>query len=476
MNPRYLSTKSAGLGLVLLVALAWTATLRAAELPDFSALVRSNAAAVVNISTTQEVSQAYTQHFSIPELPNLPQNSPFNEFFKHFFGGHSGVPQHERVHSLGSGFIISPDGYVLTNAHVIRGAESIVVRLPDRREFNAKLVGSDERTDVALLKIDAKDLPTLKLGDSSHLEVGQWVLAIGSPFGLDHTATQGIVSAVGRSLPGEAYVPFIQTDVALNPGNSGGPLFDTEGRVVGINSQIYSKTGGYMGLSFAVPIDVAMDVVQQIKLHGHVSHGWLGVAIQSVSQDLAESFGLDRPRGALVAEVTPGSPAAKAGIRAGDIILSYDGNEVDDSGALPPLVGSTKVGTQVLVTVLRNGQKKQMQVTIAELTRQAETGSQGTLESGGLNMLVEEPTPEQRSQLGVAEGGVLVQKVAPGAAAAAGLRQGDLILSVNGREVTGVSQFAGLVRQLPRGKPVPVLIQRGHNTLFLALRMPAGKD
>src|SRR5690606_22911726 len=287
-------------------------------LPDFTDLVEENAAAVVNISTTLR-SRAQGEQFRIPDVP---ENSPFYEFFKKFFGQiPEGIQPYEERSSLGSGFIISKEGYVITNNHVVAEAEEVVVRLNDRREFVAKIVGTDERSDIAMLKIEGENLPTVRLGDSSRLKVGEWVLAIGSPFGFEHSVTAGIVSAIGRSLPNENYVPFIQTDVAINPGNSGGPLFHLDGEVGGVHSEIYSRTGGFMGLSFAVPINVVTDVYQQLREHGSVSRGWLGVLIQDVTRDLAESFGMDRPHGALVAKVLPDSPAEKAGIEVGDVIV-----------------------------------------------------------------------------------------------------------------------------------------------------------
>jgi serine protease Do len=326
----------------------------ASHLPEFTDLVKETSPAVVNISTTQKVKSGMPQLPEGFEMPELPDDSPFGELFKHFFDQDKSAPSYKDSKSLGSGFIISADGYVLTNFHVVKDADEIVVRLSDRRELLGELVGADRRSDVALLKIDASNLPVAKIGKSSDLEVGEWVLAIGSPFGFDHSATAGIVSAKGRSLPRENYVPFIQTDVAINPGNSGGPLFNQEGEVVGVNSQIYSRTGGYMGLSFAIPIEVAMDVVDQLKTSGRVSRGWLGVLIQDVTLDLAESFGMEQPRGALVAKVLPGSPAEDAGIKVGDVIVAFDGKDVDHSSGLPPIVGSTKVGVNIPVDVIRN--------------------------------------------------------------------------------------------------------------------------
>ena len=435
-------------------------------LPNFASLVRHNSAAVVNISTTRELDSSAQPEQNLP-FPDVPENSPFNEFFKRFFQAPPGNMPRAPIRSLGSGFIISSDGYVLTNAHVVKDADNIVVRLDDHRERPAKLVGLDDRTDVALLKIDVDNLPTVTIGDSDKLEVGQWVLAIGSPFGLEQTATQGIVSAVGRSLPSDTYVPFIQTDVAVNPGNSGGPLFDTAGEVVGINSQIYSSTGGYMGLSFAIPINVAMQVVEQLKSQGYVTHGWLGVTIQPVSQDLAEAFNLDRPRGTVVADVMKDSPAEKAGLKTGDIILSYDGKEIENSSDLPPLVGSTAVGTKVKMELLRDGKKKQLVATIEALPDKLARAPSAPEKTTALNITVADLTDQQRHELG--DRGVLVQQVGPGAAAKAGVRPGDILLRLGNQDITNVAQLAELVNSLPQDKPIPLLVQRNNSALFLAI-------
>jgi serine protease Do len=448
-----------------------------AALPDFTTLAQENGAAVVNISSTHKV-KAETPEMFFQGIPGFPEDSPYNEFFKRFFGpqwpGPSGT---FKTQSLGSGFIISPDGYILTNAHVIDDADKIIVKLSDKRELPAKVVGSDKLSDVALLKINATKLPTESIGDSSHLQVGQWVLAIGSPFGLDHTATQGIISAVGRSLPGDTYVPFIQTDVPLNPGNSGGPLLNLSGKVIGINSQIYTRTGGYMGLSFAIPINVAMNVVHQLQTQGHVSHGWLGVTIQDVNPDLARSFGLENPSGALIAGVVADSPAQKAGLKTGDVIVAFGDKPITDSADLPPLVGTTKPGVTVPVTVIRNGKRETLKVEIKELPEKvssmlssAESETQGETR---LNIVVSDLTPQQRKQLQVASGGVLVQAVEPGIAADAGIRPGDVILSVNSVDIADVAELKGLIAKLPQGKTVPVLIKRSEGELFLALKVPS---
>jgi serine protease Do len=442
-----------------------------AELPDFRALVRENSPAVVNISTVREPGMGGAEElFGIP-IPDLPEDSPLSEFFKRFFEDGPGGPRGRSTRSLGSGFIISEDGYILTNAHVVADAEVIIVHLSDHREKPASVIGGDERSDVALLKIDATGLPTVRIGDSDRLEVGEWVLAIGSPFGLEHTATQGIVSALGRSLPGETYVPFIQTDAAVNPGNSGGPLFDTEGRAVGLNAQIFSDTGGYMGLSFAIPINVAMDVVAQLKNQGEVTYGWLGVQIQALSQDLAESFQLQRPRGALVAGVTPDSPAQRAGVRPGDIILSYDGQELQWYSELPRLVGATPAGRTVPLVVSRNGKTVPLKVTIGKLEDTGLAVAQ-TASEAVLGLRVTDLSAQMRRQMDLEQGGVLVEGVEQGPAAAAGIREGDVIVMINRQEVQSSAQLEQLADKLPREKPIPVLIQRGDGPIFLALRIP----
>ena len=448
------------------------------QLPDFRELVRNNEQAVVNISSTRRPIQVQPQG-PAPQMPNIPEDSPFYEFFKRFFDnqpGQPGRPPQPRGQSLGSGFIISQDGYILTNAHVVNNADDIVVRFADQREMTAELIGLDERTDVALLKVEGEDLPTVTLGNPEQLEVGEWVLAIGSPFGLEMTATAGIVSALGRNLPSDTYVPFIQTDVAVNPGNSGGPLFNTQGQVVGINSQIFSTSGGYMGLSFAIPIDVAMDVARQIQDQGFVTRGWLGVRIQGIDQELAQSFGLQRPRGALVAEVIPESPAAQAGLQVGDIILSFNDRQVEEWAQLPGLVGRTQVGETVPVQVLRDGQQQTIEVTIEALDEEpTRMASAPRGERGVLGVAVSDLNAAQREELGLAEerGGVLIENVEEGPAMDAGVRPGDVILQLNRQKVENVRQFAELVEQLPRGQTVPLLIYRDGSPTFRALRIPA---
>jgi len=460
--------------LFCLPVLLWAQAVRAGNLPGFTDLVKETSAAVVNISTTQKV------HSRLPEgleIPELPEGSPFNELFKYFFN-QQGEPEFRDATSLGSGFIISEDGYVLTNYHVVKDADEIIVRLSDRRELRGEVIGLDERSDIALLKIDATNLPVVKIGKSTSLEVGEWVLAIGSPFGFDHSATAGIVSAKGRSLPSENYVPFIQTDVAINPGNSGGPLFNQDGEVVGVNSQIYSRTGGYMGLSFAIPIEVAMDVADQLKTKGRVTRGWLGVLIQDVTLDLAESFGMKHPHGALVAKVLPDSPAAAAGIRVGDIIMKFNGRDVVNSASLPPIVGGSRVGVKIQVDIIRDGHPGQLDVELGELPDEesvASTAKPQTAKTNRLGITVTDLNDDQRSELEL-QGGVLVQSLVPGAASRAGIRQDDIILRVDNQEIRDARQFDELINGLSAGKSVAFLVQRNGSPTFLAVRIPEGDD
>jgi serine protease Do len=438
---------------------------------------------VVNISTTQKVKSGGMQLPEGMEIPDLPEGSPFGDLFKHFFGqpggpGGDGVPQEREAKSLGSGFIVSKDGYIMTNNHVVKDASEIIVRLDDRRELKAKIIGTDERSDVALLKIEADNLPVAKIGKSEDLKVGEWVLAIGSPFGFDSSATAGIVSAKGRALPRENYVPFIQTDVAINPGNSGGPLFNLDGEVVGVNSQIYSRTGGYMGLSFSIPIEVAMDVAQQLKEHGKVSRGWLGVLIQDVTLELAESFNMSKPQGALVAKVVPDSPAANAKFEVGDIVVEFNGKGIERSSSLPPVVGSTPVGKKVPVKVIRSGRSKTLWVKLGELPDEKETIAKAeeakTTSDNRLNIKVADLTDQQRKELQL-EGGILVEEVGNGAAADSGVREGDILLRIDNMLVKDVDDFESRIKKLPAGKSVAILVQRRGGPIFLALKVPEGK-
>ncbi len=463
--------------IVVLIALIYINMTQAQGLPDFTELVNKNAAAVVNISTSMKKSKAG----GLPpdfNMPDIPEDSPFYDFFRKYFDeipkGY-GPPAQERS-SLGSGFIISSDGYVITNNHVVSNAEEIVVRLNDRREFTAELIGTDKRSDIAVLKIDAINLPTLKLGDSSNLDVGEWVLAIGSPFGFDHSVTAGIISAIGRSLPNENYVPFIQTDVAINPGNSGGPLFNLDGEVIGVNSQIYSRTGGFMGLSFAVPVNVVKNVYQQLRENGRVARGWLGVLIQDVTRELAESFDMPHPHGALIAKVLSDGPAEKSGLEVGDIIVKFNGKKVSFSSDLPPLVGSTPVNSNVPVEIIRRSKHKTIQVKISELPSEDNVVAKNEIEmpdsdTNPLNVIAKDLTKDQKKELDIDDQGVLVEEVQAGPAQKAGIRQGDVILMINNIKIKNVSHFDELIKGLPKGRSIPILIQRQGGPIFLALKI-----
>ncbi len=460
-------------GLMVLILVGTALQPARAQVPDFTRIVEDNRAAVVNISTTQKVEA--TDYGMPPELlERLPPNSPFRDFFRRF---QEGQPQQRERSSLGSGFILSEDGYILTNAHVIADADEIVVRLEDNREFEAEVIGADRDSDVGMLKIDAEDLPTVELGDSDNLQVGQWVLAIGAPFGLEHTATQGIVSALNRSLPNDTYTPFIQTDVAVNPGNSGGPLFNGEGEVIGINSQIFSRTGGYMGLSFAVPIETAMDIAEQLRETGRVERGYLGVTIQPVDRGLAESFGLDKPIGALVSDLVKGAPAEEAGIQPGDVILEFNDTEISEAADLPPVVGRTPVGSKARVTIVRDGEKRTIEVEVGRLSDYREgddSGRETSSDDSGtsLNVAVRELGEEERREMGLGEQGLLVERVGPGPLADAGIRPGDILLRIGRQPLSEVQQLEQAIESLPKGKPVAMQIRRGDRTLFVSLALP----
>ena len=435
----------------------------AAELPDFTELVEDNAAAVVNVSTTRRQSE------------RDPRMRDFEEFFRRM--PPQQPPPSARPRSLGSGFVISDDGYVLTNNHVVEGADEILVRFPDRRELNAEVVGTDRRSDLALLKVEAENLPTVRLGRSEDLDVGEWVLAIGSPFGFDYSVTAGIVSAKGRSLPterNENYVPFIQTDVAINPGNSGGPLFNLDGEVVGINSQIYSRSGGFMGVSFAIPIDVAMEVVDQLKSGGRVSRGWLGVVIQEVSRDLAESFGLERPHGALVSEVAPESPAEESELQAGDVIIEFDGNPIERSSELPHYVGRTPANSEVDVTVMRGGERLELKVKVGELP---------DLE-GAMNPLAKVP-PTSRPTSGWClrtcqrrHSAVSISRAAYEWSDPLARQRIPAFEPATSSPASTIKRsraeqgFREIAKTLPKGRRVPVLIVRGGVQTFVPLSVP----
>ena len=445
--------------------LACAAAAAATNAPDFAAIVAANQAAVVNISSTSVTTEP------VPGLGRAEPGLTPNHFPRHL-PGRALAPEPLITKSLGSGFVISPSGYILTCAHVIDHARQVTVRLYNRRDYVARVVGLDTKSDIALLKIPAHDLPTVTIGHPTHLAVGDWVLAIGAPFGFGNSATAGIVSATGRDLPGSDYVPFIQTDVPINPGNSGGPLFDLRGHVVGINSQIYSRTGGFMGLSFAIPINLAMRIGRDLRTSGHVPWAWLGVTIQDVTRRLALSFHLPKPYGALVSAIIPGSPAAHSGLRVGDVIVRFDHQPVIRSTNLPPLVGLTPIGARVPVTVWRFGHPVHLHLTVAALPDALPAALHQAVRrprrSPILGLALENLGPNEKRQLGVAAG-VLVEGVTEGAAEKAGIEPGDVILSVAGRAVDNVAAFRHLIGRLPRGAPVPVLVRRGAGTLFLPL-------
>jgi len=451
---------------------------QARDLPDFTELVEKQGATVVNISTTQVIKGRRGGQFPFDGDDAAP------ELLRRFFPGqipnHPGVPQEFKNRSLGSGFIVSADGHILTNAHVVDGADEVLVKLTDKREFKAKVLGADKRTDVALIKIEASNLPVAKLGDSVKLKVGEWVVAIGSPFGFENTVTAGIVSAKGRSLAHENYVPFIQTDVAINPGNSGGPLFNLKGEVIGINSQIYSRSGGSMGLSFAIPIDLAIDVQNQLKAKGKVSRGRLGIGIQEVSKELAETFNLGKPQGALVASVEKGSAADKAGIEVGDIILKFDGKMVTESGDLPRMVGMTRPGSKSVVHVWRKGAARDLSVTVGEIpdeedrTRLAGRGGKPAEPQAAnrLGLVLAMPTAEQKRALGI-QHGLIVEEVRNGGTRTE-LRAGDIILSamVKGSQVDvkSPSQFNDLLQGLDKTATMTLLVRRGDSQTFITIK------
>jgi serine protease Do len=440
------------------------------ELPDLTTLIENNRSAVVNIKVENNGSK---DNFSA-ELDGLPEE--LQQFFKSI--PHYKIPKHfgrKKYPSkgYGSGFIISADGYIVTNAHVVDEADSIKITLSDKRELDAKLIGKDKGSDIALLKIEAKDLPVLELGDSSKLKVGQWVYAIGAPFGLDYTATQGIVSALSRHLPDGNYVPFIQTDVSINPGNSGGPLFDLNGKVVGVNSMIYSRSGGYMGVSFSVPVNLVKNVTDQLKTKGYVSRGKLGVHIQDLSQQLATSFKLKSPEGALVAKVEPDSPAEKAGIITGDVIIAYGDAPIRSAADLPPLVGDTLVGSEVAVKLIRNGVEKSIGVKVGQLDDKAEKEKKELARASNgesLGLLVGKLTEKQRADSKLKQGGVYISRVIPNSMAErAGFKGGDIVRSFNNKAINTPDDLRKAVKEMPKGTPVAVLILRGQQTRFLAV-------
>jgi serine protease Do len=442
---------------------------RTANLPDFTTLMKQSGPAVVNVITKREPKASKPQAQG-PGAPQGQPEDPLSEFFRRF-----GPDGQERAPGpgagLGSGFIISKDGYVLTNAHVVMGDGEVTVRLADaKREFKAKVVGADERTDIALLKIDAKDLPTVKLGKSSSLQPGEWVAAIGSPFGFENTITAGIVSATGRSLPAETYVPFIQTDVAVNPGNSGGPLINLAGEVVGVNSMIYSQTGGYMGVSFAIPIEVALDITKQLRAEGKVTRGRLGVRIQPMTKELAQSFRLEEPNGALIAAVEPGSPADKAGLKPGDVVVAFNGQKIDDPNKLPRLVAATKPGASASLRIWRDGKAEEVKFTAAELTaeaRPAKTEQDKGTKPNRLGLVVSELPEGQRRTLGV-EYGLVVESATGGRTP---LRPGDVILGVGRERFKSLEEFERLIAEQKQGESVALLVRRGEATVYVPVEV-----
>jgi serine protease Do len=488
--------KVRGYGMAVVLAISGTAAIlpyapvsaqsapQPRSLPDFTELVEAVSPAVVNIRTTERVRSA-------AGAGNGQMDEEMQEFFRRFFGvPMPNTPRQQRPNprggeeeaprGVGSGFILSADGFVMTNAHVVEDASEVIVTLSDRREFKARIIGADKRTDVAVVKIEATGLPFVRVGDVNKLKVGEWVMAIGSPFGLENTVTAGIVSAKGRDT-GD-YLPFIQTDVAINPGNSGGPLINMRGEVVGINSQIYSRSGGFMGISFAIPIDEATRVAEQLRTSGRVSRGRIGVQIDQVTRDVAESIGLGRPQGALVRSVESGSPAAAAGIEAGDIITKFNGQTIDRATELPRLVGGTKPGSKVSLTVFRRGNSRDLAVTVAEIEPEqrtarrssapAETPRAQTPAAQTLGLAVSELTEAQKREAKV-KGGVKVD-TATEAAERAGIREGDIIVAVGNTEVTNVREFEAAIAKVDKNKAVPVLLRRGELASYLLIRPARG--
>ena len=447
-------------------------TVFSVTLPDFTELAETQGKTVVNITSIKNASipsgnappfpydeqlQEFFKRFGIPGLPGMPPNG--------------NAPREKQVTGTGSGFIIDSKGIVITNAHVVNDADSVIVKLNDQKEIQAEVLGVDRRTDVAVLKIKADNLPQVKIGDPGKLKVGEWVAAIGSPFGLESTMTVGVVSALGRNLPQENYVPFIQTDVAINPGNSGGPLFNTSGEVVGINSQIYSRTGGYMGLSFAIPIDVAINVAEQLQTDGKVSRGWLGIAIQEISKELSESFNMKSTQGALVAGVEKESPADKGGLKPGDVILKFGENDIKVSSDLPKFVSSTKPGSKIFMNILRQGKEKQLEITIGEMPSEEMVVAKKNEQSqkNRIGLTVKDLTPQQKKQI-KENAGVLVLDVAD-ASLNAGIRKGDVILGLNNNPVSSVQSFNQDLKKIKKGKTIALLIYRNGDTLYVPIKI-----
>ena len=445
------------------------------ELPDFTKLVEDNKASIVNISTVRKKNNSNSVN---PDI----QNEELNDFLKKFFGDKGfeepNKKKPKRSQSMGSGFVYSSNGYIITNHHVIADADQIIVKLNDKRELDAKLIGSDPSSDIALLKIKAKNLKPVKIGKSENVKVGQWVLAIGSPFGFESTVTAGIVSAIGRSLPNDNYVPFIQTDVAINPGNSGGPLFNLNGEVIGINAQIFSRSGGFMGLSFAIPMDVADNVVTQIKKSGKVSRGWLGVYIQEVTNNLAKSFGMKNPSGALISKIISGGPASKSDLKIGDIILKFDNKKIDTSSSLPPIVGNTRVGKNVNIEILRNGKRKKIKFKVEELpvqtaSKNIKKNNPKKISKNILGMTIENMSDEDRKILGIDNNlGVKVREVSGNPAYESGLLKNDIIYQISGKNVMNVKQFEGIIKKMKKGDFASLLVRRSQgNSIYLAIKI-----
>lgn len=440
-------------------------------MPDFSTITTRNGPAVVNISVAGTMK---TSMEGVAGIPGMDPDDPMFEFFRRFQGqmGPRGKQPQQRempVRGQGSGFIVSADGIILTNAHVVKDAKEVTVKLTDRREFRAKVLGSDAKTDIAVLKIDAKNLPTLSLGNTKALKPGEWVLAIGSPFGFENTVTAGVVSAKGRSLPDDSYVPFIQTDVAINPGNSGGPLINTRGEVVGINSQIYSRSGGYQGVSFAIPIDVAIQVKDQIVATGRASHARLGVAVQEVNQTFADSFKLDKPEGALVSNVEKGGPADQAGLRSGDVIRKVDGEPIVSSGDLPALIGQKKPGTKITLDVWRQGARQELSAKLGDASEKANAVAKNDERAGGgkLGLALRPLQPQEKREAAV-ESGLLIED-AGGPAALAGVQAGDVLLAINGTPAKSIEQVREVVGKAD--KSIALLIQRDGDRIFVPVRI-----
>lgn len=452
---------------LIVILIAGTSAAQARELPDFTALVEKYGSTVVNVSTTQTVQTSQ----GIPVIPGLPEGDPLAEFFRRFGAP---MPQEQETHSLGSGFIISTDGYILTNAHVVDSADKITVKLTDQREYKAKVIGADRRTDVALIKIEATGLPKINQGDPASLKVGEWVLAIGSPFGFDNSVTAGIVSGKGRSLQQENFVPFIQTDVAINPGNSGGPLFNMKGEVIGINSQIYSRSGGYMGLSFAIPIDVAMEVANQLRSSGKVTRGRMGVIIQDVTKALAESFGMHGNAGALISSVEKGGPADKAGIEPSDIILKFDNKVINTSRDLPRIVAGTRPGSKVTVQLWRKGATKEVMLVVGEMPSDGRNVRSSRSESAGeqvarLGLVLTELNDEQKKQLDI-ESGLIIEEV-KSSSARAELQRGDILLAINNAPVDTIEQVNNILKPIAKGKNVALWVRRGDSKSFVPIKL-----